>query len=77
MGRKVLIATRGRREGGRNRDRDEGDHKNKNKNKNKGARWSKGHSCVSNPSTTKYREQVSSTFLHPLNTGIQYILRLN
>lgn len=37
--------------------------------KGKGARWTKGHACVSNPKTTKYREQVSSGFLHPVNSG--------
>jgi hypothetical protein len=67
MGRKILQATRKRGDGtGKQRDRPGFGNGSQ---KNKGARWSKGHSCVSNPKTTKHREQVSSTFLHPVNAG--------
>ncbi|CAL8137970.1 unnamed protein product [Orchesella dallaii] len=33
----------------------------------KGLRWAKGHSCESNPTTRKYRDQASSQFLHPVS----------
>ncbi|ODN00012.1 RRP12-like protein [Orchesella cincta] len=33
----------------------------------KGLRWAKGHSCESNPTTRKHRDQASSQFLHPVS----------
>jgi hypothetical protein len=63
--RKILIARRRDARGERN----EKKSGNKDGGKNRGSRWAKGHSCVSNPSKTKYREEASSMFLHPVGGG--------
>jgi len=39
------------------------------KTNSKGKRWAKGHSCVSNPDATKYRDSAKSRFFQP-NLGL-------